>query len=182
MTMNNPHSTNEEFRASLFDLDDSSLVIPLEGNEEEITSDEQQKVRFYGFELEGIGLLLDGKVRSEVVEGVSPTPVPLMPSYLVGLYNMRGNLVPIYDLLKGLGINSTQQKSDSNRILLLDENEDMVGMVIKDLLISLRFDELDQVEDMPSVHDRLNEHIKFCYKKDGKFWYGFDHITLFESL
>ena len=180
--MNNPNNANEEFRTSLFDLDDNSLVIPLEGNAEEADTDELQKIRFYGFELGGIGLLVDSKVRSEVVEGANATSVPLMPNHVVGLYNMRGNLVPVYDLLKGLGIDGVQQKFDSNRILMLDENEDMVGMVIQDLLVSLQFDELEQVEDIPLVHDRLNEHITFCYKKDSKFWYGFNHITLFESL
>ena len=65
---------------------------------------------------------------------------------------------------------------------MFGESEDMVGLVIKNLLVSLSFDEFDQVENVPSVHDQLNEHIRYCYKKDTDFWFGFDHRSLFESL
>lgn len=169
--------TNSELSSSLFDMDEKSLAIPLE--DESAAADESKK-RFYGFKLGRIHLLLDSKIHSEVVENADIMPIPLMPQYVLGLCNVRGNLVPVYDLYSKFEIEV--EKQNSKRVLILGENEDMVGIQIEEMLVSLMFEEFDYIEDAPSVHSQLNEHTTQCYKKDGKYWFGFNYVTLFESL
>ena len=175
-------TTKEDLPSSLLDPNDQSLVIPLNPNDIELDAEEESKTRLYGFKIGSVGLLVGSEVHSEVVEGANIAPIPLMPSHVLGLCNVRGNLAPVYDLVSKMGFESVSDNQKSKRILMLGESEEMVGLEIQDLLVSLLFDDLDQVEDVPSVHDQLNAHIRYCYKKDGEFWFGFDHITLFESL
>ena len=169
--------TKNDMSSSLFDMDEKSLAIPLD---EGSVAAEESKKRFYGFKLGKLNLLLDSQVHSEVVENAEIMPIPLMPQYVLGLCNVRGNLVPIYDLYNKFEID-VENKS-SGRVLVLGENENMVGIQIEEMLVSLAFEEFDYLENTPSSHSQINEHVTYCYKKDGKYWFGFNYITLFESL
>ncbi len=169
--------TKNDISTSLFDMDEKSLAIPLD---DESVAAEENKKRFYGFKLGKLNLLLDSQVHSEVVENAEIMPIPLMPQYVVGLCNVRGNLVPVYDLYNKFEIEV--EKQNSRRVLILGENENMVGIQIEKMLVSLAFEEFDCMEDMPSSHGQINEHVTYCYKQDGKYWFGFNYITLFESL
>ena len=169
--------TKQDISSSLFDMDEKSLAIPLD---DESVAAEESKKRFYGFKLGKLNLLLDSQVHSEVVEKAEIMPIPLMPQYVLGLCNVRGNLVPVYDLYNKFEIEVESQ--NSGRVLILGENENMVGIQIEEMLVSLAFEEFDCLEDIPSSHSQINEHVTECYKKDGKYWFGFNYITLFESL
>ena len=170
----------DSISSSLFDVDDKSLAIPLDEDSAGIV--EERKEKFYGFKLGNIRLLIDRNVHSEVVENANIMPIPLMPQHVLGLCNVRGNLVPIYNLSSRLEISTDKQNQNSKRVLILGENEDMVGMQIDEMLVSLIFEEFDHIENVPAVHNQLDGHTTNCYKKDGKYWFGFNYITLFESL
>lgn len=47
---------------------------------------------------------VEPKPFKEVLEVVSPTPVPLAPAALVGLLSNQGNIVPVFDLGPSLGL------------------------------------------------------------------------------
>lgn len=175
--MDSTIQAKQDMSSSLFDMDEKSLAIPLD---DESVAAEESKKRFYSFKLGQLGLLLDSQVHSEVVDNAEIMPIPLMPQHVLGLCNVRGNLVPIYDLYDKLEIDI--EKQNSRRVLILGENEDMVGMQIDEMLVSQTFEEFDYVENVPAAHSQLNEHITHCYRKNGKYWFGFNYLTLFESL
>lgn len=156
---------------------DDELVIPVDGYADDA---EQSKKRFYGFKLDNIRLLLDTDVRSEVVNNASITPIPLMPKCVKGLCNVRGNLVPVYDLYQKYGLSRTETSSDSKRILVLDENQDMAAIEIEDMVTTLEFDEQDMQKNVSSDNDMINELITYGFKENENFWYGFDHKKLFQ--
>ena len=163
--------------SSLFEIDEKSLAIPLDA---ESAAVDENKQRFYGFRFGSLNLLLNSQVHSEVLENAEIMPIPLMPAHVLGLCNVRGNLVPVYDLYSKFEFEV--EKQHARRVLILGENEDMVGIQIEEMLVSLVFEDFDCVEKLPSVHEQINNHITQCFKKEGKYWFGFDHITLFESL
>ena len=175
--MESSTQTKQGMSSSLFDMDEKSLAIPLA---DESSAADESKKRFYGFKLGKLSLLLDNQVHSEVVENAEIMPIPLMPQYVLGLCNVRGNLVPVYDLYNKFEIEV--EKQHSGRVLVLGENENMVGIQIEEMLVSLAFEDFDYIEKIPSLHSQLNEHVTECYKKDGKYWFGFNYVTLFESL
>ncbi len=182
MIIDSSNTPNENSLPSLLDINDQSLMIPFGGDGDEIENEEQSKIRFYSFKLGEIGLLLENEVNSEVIDDVAITFIPLMPAHIVGLCNVRGNLVPVYDLHKKFEFQITKANKPKNRVLVLDENEDMAGILIQEMPVLLKFKEDEFEENVPTVHEQLNNHFKFCYKKDGDYWFGFDHISLFESL
>jgi chemotaxis signal transduction protein len=160
---------------------DASLVIPLDGYADEDNADRGKK-RFYGFRLQDMQLLLDADVRSEVINDAVITPLPLMPSFITGLCNVRGYLVPVYDMHNKLGLKQPLMDSNKKKVLVLDENENMVGIEIPDMVVALEFDEQDIQREVFSDNQQLNQCISYSYQKDGSHWFGFEYKKLFNIV
>ncbi|MBK8183410.1 MAG: chemotaxis protein CheW [Candidatus Competibacteraceae bacterium] len=68
---------------------------------------------------------------SEIVEQAIVYPIPQTPPWLKGLINLRGNLVPVFDLRLSLKLGSTLQ--EENYLLLLGEGDDSVSFFVENL-------------------------------------------------
>ena len=94
----------------------------------------------------------------EIIEYTSITHVPQMYSYLSGVTNVRGNVIPVIDLSDRLGLGKT---SDDNKVCIIVETFDDS----ETLLIGLIVDAVDQVypllpemrEDAPSFGTRIRK-------------------------
>lgn len=161
---------------------DESLVIPLDGYADQEVDEDRGKKRFYGFRLHDLQLLLDFDIRSEVINDAVVTPLPLMPSYVSGLCNVRGNLVPVYDMYQKLDLEKTSSGADKKKILVLGENENMAGIEIQDMVVSLEFDEQDIQREVFSSNEKLNQCISYSYQQDGSNWFGFEYEKLFNIV
>ena len=64
-----------------------------------------------GKESYGVGIL---RVR-EIIRLPEITPVPFMPSYLCGVINLRGKIVPVADLCARFGLSTNAQHSSIAR-------------------------------------------------------------------
>ncbi len=156
------------------------LVIPVDGYSEE--DEDRAKKRFYGFKVNDIGLLLDADIRSEVINHSAITPIPLMPKCIKGLCNVRGNLVPVYDLYEKFGLSKTESTIDNKKILVLDENQDMAGIEIDEMITTLEFDEQDMQNGIKTDNEIINQLITYSYKENGNNWFGFDHKQMFHIV
>jgi len=66
----------------------------------------------------------------EVLAYVPPTKVPRTPPFMVGVINLRGQVVPVVDLRQKLGLSSTQTTRDTCIIILevaIDGDTTVVG-------------------------------------------------------
>lgn len=64
------------------------------------------------------------------------TPVPLAPSYLLGIFNLRGLIIPVVDLARLLELSGSAENVSAGRIGIVEHNG---------LHIGLRFDETGEV-------------------------------------
>ena len=160
---------------------DPSLVIPIP-DQGELDAEEENSIRLYGFKLGTIGLLLDKDLYRELFDGVRVTSVPLMPDYVSGLFNVRGNLVPVFDLNEKFHIKKLAEPTQKRKILMLGQNDQMFGIEVEEILIPIMFSEEDKQDEVPGVHSSLDGFINSCYTKDGQRWYGLNHIALMSSF
>jgi len=70
-----------------------------------------------------------GKVR-EVTEAQSPVPVPKSPQFVLGLVNIRGNVIPVFSLKRRLGIGG----DETGNLLLIVEDSGRVAAIKVDEL------------------------------------------------
>jgi purine-binding chemotaxis protein CheW len=68
----------------------------------------------------------------EVLEFTGLTPIPRVPSWIRGVLNLRGTVIPVLDLKQKLGMGRTEQSRDSCVLILelsLDGEQTIVGIL-----------------------------------------------------
>lgn len=88
----------------------------------------------------------------EIIEYGHLTAVPMMPSYVLGVINLRGNVVPVVDLSARFGAGGTVLGRRTCIIILELPNADgphLVGLVV-DAVDEVLDIELSQIEPPPS--------------------------------
>lgn len=68
------------------------------------------------------------------------TKIPAMPSYVEGLIDLRGSVIPIIDLKKRFGYEETERSMDS-RLLILNLEGLLVGIIVDDVSEVIKLEE-----------------------------------------
>lgn len=143
-----------------------------------ITPIERQRTR-YGFRVGSIGLLVGQDTVSEVVEQTAVYPLPNTPSWLVGLANLRGNLVPVFDVKQFLELEDGNNQG-KRRLLILDRGDKTVGVLIDGLpQTAVTRHVLSRLPPLPAT---LRTHVAKAYAHDDLIWLEFDHQSFFRAL
>ncbi|WP_267524858.1 chemotaxis protein CheW [Campylobacter sp. MG1] len=81
----------------------------------------------------------------EIIKPIEYTRVPSVPDYVLGVFNMRGNVIPLIDLAKKFGLASSKQTQHTRYIVLRGE-EGSIGFVIDKLTeaIKIKASNIDQ--------------------------------------
>lgn len=89
------------------------------------------------------------------------TPLPHAPSYMCGVINLRGTVLPVMDLAERLGL-PAQEKSDRNVIIVVKHGDAITGLLVDAVsdIVALTQDDLQPPPDMspgsgPSVVSAL---------------------------
>ncbi len=74
----------------------------------------------------------------EVTEIRDLVPVPQAPDFLIGLVNVRGEIVPVLSLKKRFGI---EEIEESNVLLVVEDKGRIAGLMVDSLLGTKKIDE-----------------------------------------
>ncbi|MDG4553054.1 MAG: chemotaxis protein CheW [Candidatus Competibacter sp.] len=142
-----------------------------------LAATERQRAR-YGFWIGDFGLLINQNTTSEVLERWVVYPLPNVSSWFLGLINLRGNLVPVFDVKRFLQLEEGSR--EKRWLLILDQGAGAVGLFIDGLPqpASTRH-ALPRLPPLPAV---LRLHIAGGYMQDDRTWLEFDHRSFFQSL
>jgi len=123
----------------------------------------------YGYRIGNERFVVSEGVTSEVLENNTIFPLPLTDRLLSGLINLRGNLIPVYDLSdSNTWVNPTPYK---HRVLVLKNAEGEVGVKIDDLPKPIRGKIYAGVQDKKIEKFVWNDHITNILSAEGKLWY-----------
>ncbi len=108
----------------------------------------------------------------EIIEYSGITEVPLMPNFLRGVINLRGEVVPVIDLAVRLGRKPIEvQKRTCIIVVELNNNEQnhVLGLLADAVSEVIEMDE-DNIEDAPSFGANIRaEFIQGIAKRDDEF-------------
>jgi twitching motility protein PilI len=148
-----------------------------QGSVIDIAHQEDQRVR-YGFRIGDLGLLIGADTVSEVLEKTPIFAIPRTPAWLTGLLNLRGNLVPVFDLKLFLRL---QHESDQKRyVLVLDRGDTTVATLIEGLPQGVAATR--KLTRLPPLHPTLQAHTSVAYVNQEAVWLEFDHKGFFQSI
>jgi len=78
----------------------------------------------------------------EIIKPFSWTRVPQVPAYVLGVFNLRGAVIPLIDLRAKFGI-PTKNQSDETRFIVMRHGDDVAGFVIDRLTMAIRIKKTD---------------------------------------
>ncbi len=78
----------------------------------------------------------------EIIKPFSWTRVPQVPAYVLGVFNLRGAVIPLLDLRLKFGLPSKNQ-SDETRFIVMRHGDDVAGFVIDRLTMAIRLKKTD---------------------------------------
>ncbi len=141
-----------------------------------------QRNKRYGFQLCSINFLLEDNILSEIANNLEIYPFPNVPKWVLGLINLHGSLVPVFDLR--LRLESTQKAVMNTNLLVIDEGEKAVGIYIDTLPRVLQLDpENTPVTQVPeSIPAILTDHVRTAYDMDNEIWLDVNYDSLFSCL
>ena len=153
--------------------------VALDGANEPVQADIRYAIR-----VGGIGLLIGARVPSEFVLPVPVSRVPNTPDWFAGLINLRGALLPVFDLESMIvsDRDAAQSTVANGRLLflVLGRGERAAALKIHGFPQPLRgLEPLDQIPPIPAP---LDECVSNAMAENGSTWFELDHVRLFEAL
>ncbi|MDA3907501.1 MAG: chemotaxis protein CheW [Sulfurimonas sp.] len=87
----------------------------------------------------------------EIIKPFSWTRVPQVPKYVMGVFNLRGAVIPLIDLRLKFGI-SDKKHSDETRFIVMKDGDDVAGFVIDRLTMAIRIKKTDIGPAPDTIH------------------------------
>ena len=133
----------------------------------------------YGYRIADIGFLVGQHVACEVVSLPTITRIPTTPIWFLGVANLRGGLVPIFDLRVLLGL-TAERASEARFGLIFDRGEQAVGIPVAEYPRPLAG--LELLPRLPPLPAAAREFVAMAHRQAEALWLEFDHRRFFESV
>ncbi|HFC53742.1 MAG TPA: chemotaxis protein CheW [Gammaproteobacteria bacterium] len=114
----------------------------------------------------------------EVLRFTEITPVPGAPDSVMGIINLRGNVVTVLDTRKKFGL-PPKETDDSTRIVVINIEDDVIGILVDNVsdVMWLRASEMDSA---PNTSGEENaRYIQGVASRDGELLILVDLLKLF---
>ncbi|WP_017942254.1 MULTISPECIES: chemotaxis protein CheW [unclassified Thioalkalivibrio] len=85
----------------------------------------------------------------EVLKVTEIAPVPGVPDYILGIINLRGNVVTVIDARRRMGLED-RESDEASRIVIIDVDNQNVGILVDSVSEVVRISP-DSVEPAPEV-------------------------------
>lgn len=133
-----------------------------------------------GFRLGNVHLLSKLEEVDEILISPEMTRVPSALSWVKGIANIRGMLLPIMDLrdfIDGQAI----QAGRKTRVILIKKGELVSGLMVDEVFGMRHFFEEERTKNVPESSDNLKRYLQGAFRKGNMHWGIFDMDNLAED-
>ena len=134
-----------------------------------------------GFKLGEESFVIDRKwIREVMLMPSFVTRVPGAKSWVRGLANVRGHLVPIIELRSFLGSGAGSNPRLS-RVLVINTADLPIGLIVDEVFGFRRFLDREQVDEVPQTKIRCEHYLEGSYSRGSETWPVFSMEKLLRS-
>lgn len=105
----------------------------------------------------------------EILDLPEVTIVPGVKSWVVGVANVRGSLLPIMDM-KGFLLGEDMKQRQKGRIIVIDYKGVHTGLVVEEIYGMRHFRDDDVIAETPDVPATISPYIEKVYQQDEEHW------------
>lgn len=102
----------------------------------------------------------------EIIKPIEWTRVPQTPKYVMGVFNLRGSVIPLIDLRTKFGL-TAKNHNDETRFFVLKQGNEVAGFVIDRLTAAIRIKKSD-IGPAPDTVDIEDSMIDGVGKQEGR--------------
>ena len=121
----------------------------------EIGNDQENILQVVGFLIGNEEFAVPILDVQEIVKPIEYTRVPGTPDYVLGVFNLRGNVFPLIDLRMKFGLPPLKTNKDT-RYIVIRYNDEIAGFVIDKLTEATRINETDIDPTPETLHEEAN--------------------------
>lgn len=125
----------------------------------------------HGFRVGNIGLLLPEETVCELFHELAYCRLPNTSAALVGMANVRGDIIPLLDLNHLFGIPASE--GVRWRFLVVGTGEKALGIRIEGVPTRLNLSAENKLKILPPLPEPIRPHVRACYRLDG-IWVDWD--------
>lgn len=133
--------------------------------------------RGIGFALGRQQLLVPLEQVEEILTVPVLTRVPLVKPWVLGIANVRGNLLPVMDLQGFLGL-GTSARDETARVVAIRQGDFFSGLLVSSVSGLQQIDSAERSDDLPEVAAALREFLAGAFRVDGDLRPVFDFARL----
>lgn len=133
-----------------------------------------------GFRIGETNLLSRMGEVTEILEMPDYTRVPGVKSWVVGIANVRGSLLPLMDL-KGFVTGEGLQSRKKGRVLVVSYRGTNTGLIVDEVLGLRHFNEDEQTYELPAIDSAFRPYIKQAFQRDEQLWPVFNLQALVDD-
>jgi purine-binding chemotaxis protein CheW len=135
-----------------------------EGNH--ITDEDVYDTQWVTFHLEDEKYGVPVEQVKEVLRYTEITPVPGAPDYVLGIINLRGNVVTVLDTRKRFALQSFEI-TDATRIVIIEVDNQVIGILVDRVSEVMRLNS-EEIETAPNVgNDESSRYIQGVASRNG---------------
>ena len=113
-------------------------IINKQGDQQNVATDQLDDiVQLVGFVIGEEEYAIPILSIQEIIKPFTWTRVPQVPSYVLGVFNLRGAVIPLIDLRAKFGL-QTKNQSEETRFIVMRQGDDVAGFVIDRLTMAIR--------------------------------------------
>ncbi|VAW38174.1 hypothetical protein MNBD_GAMMA01-2015 [hydrothermal vent metagenome] len=122
-----------------------------------------------GFKIDETYYVLSIDKIIEVLILTETTKIPGISSWVLGLGNIRGNLIPIVDL-KSFLFNRPTKITAHTRMVVIHQIGGQVGLVVDEVFGQKHFTKKQIHKKSKSSEAEISKHMKLAYQEDDTIW------------
>jgi len=92
----------------------------------------------------------------EIINQTELTSIPNAPDFVEGVTNLRGEIVPIINLDRRLGINDLEREKEDTKIIIVEFENTLVGMEVEDVEGIIRLS-TENIGEAPKITQGVNK-------------------------
>lgn len=116
----------------------------------------------------------------EILEYPELSNVPLSRSWVRGIANVRGNLLPVVDMSEYLN-GSAATITPRTRVLVVDHNGLYTGLIVDEVLGLKHFTDDEYTGDLPGMDEAFEPYIQNGFQRDDRVWSIFSLHAMAET-
>lgn len=114
----------------------------------------------------------------EILELPDFTTVPGVKSWVVGIANVRGSLLPLMDL-KGYLLGEDIKQRRKKKVIVINYKGFHTGLIVEEIFGMKHFIMKNEVTDLPEIDSKIVRYVNKAFMLNGEYWpvFNFGQMT-----